>query len=213
MSTKPKGWIQRTALLAVLAVLLFPGCNKLEEDTTASSYLVVTSLTGNDLDGTAGSTVMYSDVITGAGSIYNDNAVAVLEAHSLDPFDVNLTTYKDIIVERVDVEFTRTDGLNTEGVDVPYAFSQEVNVLVQTEGSVSDLEFQVITHNAKLESPLVGLVNIGGEKILKLEAHCTFYGRTVSGYAIAPVTRTISVWCANFADSETGDEGGEGGEE
>ena len=201
MSTINKGWIIRAALPVVLLALLVAGCNKLEQDTTAASYLVVTSITGNDLEGVSGSTIIYSDVVT-SGSIFNDVAVAVLEAHVFDPFDVNLTSYKDIIVERVDIEFTRTDGLNTQGVDVPYAFSQEVNLLVTAEGVTSELAFTIITHNAKLESPLVGLANLGGEKILKLEAHCTFYGRTVSGHEIAPVTHTVSVWCANFADAE-----------
>lgn len=201
MRTINKGWITRAALPVMLLALLVSGCNKLERDTTAASYLVVSSITGNDLDGQEGSTVIYSDVVTN-DSVFNDVAVAVLEAHAFDPYDENITAYKDIIVERVDIEFTRTDGLNTEGVDVPYAFSQEVNILVTAEGASSDLSFTIITHNAKLESPLVGLINLGAEKILKLEAHCTFYGRTVSGHDIAPVTHTVSVWCANFADAE-----------
>jgi len=202
MSSKTKGWITRAALPLMLLALLVAGCNKLERDTTAASYLVVTSITGNDIEGNPGSTTIFSDVVTGAGGIFNDSCLAVMEAHAFDPFDANLTTYKDIIVERVDIEFTRTDGLNTQGVDVPYSFSQEVNVLVVSEGQSSDLAFVIITHNAKLEPPLVGLSNLGAEKILKLDAHCTFYGRTVSGHEIAPVTHTVSVWCANFADTE-----------
>lgn len=207
MSSKTKGWIIRAALPVIVLALAVTGCNKLEENTTAASYLLVTSITGTNLEGQAGSTTIFSDVIKN-GSVINDTAVAVLEGHVFDPFDQNVTTYKDIIVHRVDIEYTRTDGLNTEGVDVPYGFSQAVNVLVPVESGSTELSFVIISHNAKLESPLVGLTNIGGEKILKLEAHCTFYGRTVSGHEIAPVTHTVSVWCANFAD----DEGGEGGE-
>ena len=202
MSSKTKGWIIRAALPVIVLALTLTGCNKLEENTTAASYLLVTSITGTDLEGQEGSTTIFSDVISESGAVYNDNAVAVLEGRVFDPFDQNVTTYKDIIVHRVDIEYTRTDGLNTEGVDVPYGFSQAVNLLVPVESGSVELGFVIITHNAKLESPLVGLTNVGGEKILKLEAHCTFYGRTVSGHEIAPVTHTVSVWCANFADSE-----------
>jgi len=201
MSSKTKGWIIRAALPVIVLALAVTGCNKLEENTTAASYLLVTSITGTDLEGQDGSTTIFSDVISESGAVYNDTAVAVLEGHVFDPFDGNITTYKDIIVHRVDIEYTRTDDLNTEGVDVPYGFSQAVNVLVPVEGGSVELGFVIISHNAKLESPLVGLTNIGGEKSLKLEAHCTFYGRTVSGHEIAPVTHTVSVWCANFADN------------
>jgi len=202
MSTITKGWITRAALPLLLLALLVSGCNKLEEDTTAASYLVVTTITGNDVTGQAGSTTIFSDVISEGGTVINDTAVAILEGHVFDPFDENITAYKDIIVDRVDIEYTRSDGLNTEGVDVPYGFSQAVNVLVPVESGNTELAFVIVSHNAKLESPLVGLTNIGGEKILKLEAHCTFYGHTLSGHEIAPVTHTVSVWCANFGDDE-----------
>mgnify|MGYP001328572726 FL=1 len=113
MSSKTKGWIIRAALPVIVLALTLTGCNKLEENTTAASYLLVTSITGTDLEGQEGSTTIFSDVISESGAVYNDNAVAVLEGRVFDPFDQNVTTYKDIIVHRVDIEYTRTDGLNT----------------------------------------------------------------------------------------------------
>jgi hypothetical protein len=69
-------------------------------------------------------------------------------------------------------------------------------------GETVDLPFVLVQHVAKLESPLVELINISQEKILKMEAICTFYGKDVGGHRIAPVVGRVSVWFANFADED-----------
>jgi len=106
-------------------IFSFPGCNSLENSTTSASKLIVESITGKDLSGQEGSTTIFSDVITG-GSVFNDNAVAGLTVVSLDPFApaATVTYYQSILVDQIDVRYTRADGLNTPGVDVPYGFSQ-----------------------------------------------------------------------------------------
>jgi len=188
-------------LFVVCIIFSFPGCNKLENNTSSTSKLIVESITGKDLAGEEGSTTIFSDVIMGL-SIFNDNAVAELTTVLLDPFalDTTATYYQSILVDQVDVRYTRADGLNTPGVDVPYGFSQRVNMVVGIGDKVL-LPFVLIQHNAKLESPLVELVNIGQEKILKLEAEITFHGKDLGGHRVEPVKGYVSVWCSNFADS------------
>ncbi len=188
-------------VFAVYIIFSFPGCNKLENTTTSASKLIVESVTGKDLEGNDDSTTIFSDVIT-EGSVVNDNAVAGLTTVVLDPFASagTVTYYQSILVDQVDVRYTRTDGLNTPGVDVPYGFSQKVNMVVGVGEKVS-LSFVLIGHNAKLESPLVELINIGQEKILKLEAEITFHGKDLGGHRVEPVKAYVSVWCADFADS------------
>ena len=188
-------------LFAVCIIFSFPGCNNLENSTTSASKLIVESLTGKDLAGEEGSTTIFSDVIT-EGSVFNDNGVAALTAVLLDPFACTgtCTYYQSILVDQVDIVYSRADGLNTPGVDVPYGFSQKVNMLVGIGEKIS-LPFVLIQHNAKLESPLVELVNIGQEKILKLEAEVTFHGKDLGGHRVESAKGHVSVWCSNFADS------------
>ena len=107
-------------ILAIVVFLVFPSCNKLENETTSGSVLLINSITGNDLDGTAGSTTIFIDVVQvnddGSMTIYNDNGVADLTAVLLDPFIVqgDSTYYQNIVVDQIDIEYTRADGLSSE---------------------------------------------------------------------------------------------------
>lgn len=193
-------WILMTIFLSVI-LLNFPACNKLENLTNSGSTLIVILITGSDVEGNAGATTIFSDVITTSGSIYNDTATATLTAMLLDPEQATGTFYQDIIVDQVDVEYTRSDMPNADaGVDVPFGFSQKVYARVAIGESV-ELPFVLVQHVAKLESPLVDLVNVTQEKVIKAEAICTFYGKDVAGNRIAPVVARVSVWFGNFADS------------
>lgn len=187
-------------LIIVLAALV--GCNALEKETLSGTRLVIKSVTGKDVSGNDGSAIIFSDVQTGDGSIINDNAVIAATAKLLDPLNAAPTFYQDVIVDQVDVKFSRTDGRNVEGKDVPYGFSQPVSAFV---GVDKDASFGVvlISHNAKLESPLIELRDIVQEKVLALNATLTFHAKDMAGKRLEPVERTITVWCANFADAAT----------
>jgi hypothetical protein len=191
-------------LVLIITVLVLASCNASEDESTSASMLQIVSLTGKDLEGKDGSTTVFSDVITNGG-IFNDNGVAALRAVTINP---NLTTnqiteYMDVMVDQIDVEFQRTDGRNVEGVDVPYRFTQPMNMLVQIDEEV-DIPFVLIRHVAKLEPPLLALREVPSrEFVLHLVAIVTIHGKDLGGHRVAPVTGYISVWCANFADEET----------
>ncbi len=189
------------SLITSLTVIMSGGCNKIENLSNSGSILIVDLITGRGLDGQDGSTTVFSDVET-KGVIYNDNATATLRAELMNPGATAVTHYQDIIVDQIDISYTRSDRPNAvEGKDVPYGFSQRVNFLVEVASS-ADYGFVLIQHTAKIESPLVELIPGGAEKILKLEANMTIYGKDLSGKRVAPVNTSISVWCANFADEE-----------
>lgn len=194
-------WILMIIFLSVI-ILNFPACNTLENLTNSGSTLIITLITGTDAEGNEGVTTIFSDVITTSGSIFNDTATATLTAMLLDPERTTESYYQDIIVDQVDVEYTRSDMPQaTPGVDVPLGFSQGVYSRVVI-GETVELPFVLVQHVAKVESPLVELTNGSNqEKILKMEAKCTFYGKDVAGNRIAPVVGRISVWFGNFADS------------
>lgn len=200
--------MRRKSLLCMICVFVllvgFNSCNKLENMTNSSVKLILWSLSGLD-DSGEDTTMVLCDVLRN-GSVFNDNANASFTAALLDPTKINpedSTFYQDVIIDQIDIRYTRADGLNVEGVDVPYAFSQRTHLLVQTgETSLTNLSFIMVQHNAKVESPLVELVHYGQEHVLKLEAHITFYAKDIAGNRLEPVTGAISVWCSNFADPE-----------
>jgi len=198
--------IKSLLFITILSVLLLPSisCNELENLTNSGSKLVLWDITGEDSEGNA-TTIILSDVMLN-GSVFNDNATANFTAVLLDPTKTSgadSTFYQDIVIDQIDISYTRSDGLNIEGVDVPYSFSQQAHFQVECgELAPSALSFILIQHNAKIESPLVELVNLGQEHILKLEATITFHGKDVAGNRVEPATGHISVWCSNFADPE-----------
>ncbi len=193
-------------VISIVIFLLFPSCNKIENNSTSGSVLLINSITGNNLDGTSGSTTIFIDVVQvnedGTMTIYNDNGVAELTAVLLNPSEMHDTSYyQNIMVDQIDIEYTRADGLNNEGKDVIYSFSQKVTYMVPI-GEVVSLPFVLVQHVAKLESPLVELVNLGQEKVLKLEAKITIHGKDVGGHRVTPAVGAVSVWISNFGDAE-----------
>jgi hypothetical protein len=191
-------------MMLVSSVVYFTGCNKLENVTNSSSKLIVDLITGRDLLGNEESTTVFSDVITSSGSVFNDVGTATLSAVVLNPTQASGTFYQDIIVDQIDIEYSRTDrtdGSNIEGVDVPFSFSQKVNARILVGASI-ELGFVLVQHVAKRESPLVELILSGQEHVLKLEAKITFHGKDVAGNRVEPAVGYISVWCANFADED-----------
>lgn len=193
-------WTLMTIFLTVI-LLCSPACNKLENLTGSASKLIVILITGTDSQGNEDVTTIFSDVLTSSGSIFNDTGTATLTTVLMDPTQTTGSYYQDIIVDQVDVEYTRSDMPEAQqGVDIPFGFSQKVYARVAI-GETVELPFVLVQHNAKLESPLVELVNINQEKILKMEAKCTFYGKDVAGTRIAPVVGSVSIWFANFADT------------
>jgi len=194
-------------LVLIIAALALASCVAKEDDSTSASFLVINSLTGKDLSGGEGSTTVFSDVITN-GSIINDNGVAAVTTLTYNPnpdSDAHdITYYMNVIVDQIDVEFLRTDGRNVEGVDVPYRFTQPMNVLVPVDETVQ-IPFVLIRHVAKLEPPLLALREEPNQgKVLQLVAKITVYGKDLAGHRVAPVSGYLSVWCANFADSDAG---------
>jgi hypothetical protein len=191
-------------LVLIIAALALVSCVAKENDSTSGSFLAIASLTGNDLEGTAGSTTVFSDVSID-NSIVNDNGVASISTLTYSPIENPLTNpitfYMNVIVDQIDVEFMRTDGQNVEGVDVPFRFTQQLNMLIPVDEMI-DIPFVLISHVAKLEAPLLALREVPSrEFILKLVAKVTVHGKDLGGHRVAPVSGLMTVWCANFADA------------
>lgn len=105
----------------------------------------------------------------------------------------------EVTVTRYRVTFTRTDGRNTPGVDVPYGFDGAFTVTIPASGGSASAGFDLVRHQAKSEPPLRNLVGGGSARFISTIAEVTFYGRDQAGNEVI-ASGTISVNFGDWAD-------------
>ena len=136
-------------------------------------------------------------VTTKVPAIFNDSATATIRSVEKNP-DGTVTVIAAITLTRYHVEFRRTDGRNTPGVDVPYGFDGGLGVTIGPGNQVL-VPFEIVRHQAKLEPPLKNLAQGGGLGFISTIAEVTFYGRDQNGNEVT-VTGRIDVQFGDFAD-------------
>jgi hypothetical protein len=198
-------------LSAAALVVSATSCGDVVRSTRSPVILVVNSLTatrGATSVGTPTSTLS-SDVVTLVTSggtcstanpcttIFDDTGTLTL---SLAPKDINnpagLTSNNQVTINRIHVSYRRTDGRNTEGVDVPYSFDTAATVTVPTTGSAA-ASFVIVRIQAKQEAPLVQLVTNG--QLISAIADVTAFGADIVGNAVS-ATGSIGITFGNFGD-------------
>ena len=108
------------------------------------------------------------------------------------------TEINGITLTRYHVEFRRTDGRATPGVDVPFGFDGGLGITVNP-GSSIDVAFEIVRHQAKLEPPLKNLAGQGGLGFISTIAEITFYGHDQNSNEVS-VTGRMDVRFGDFAD-------------
>ncbi len=196
----------RKATMQLAAVIVLAAaaasCGTTAREGTASSFLIIKALdaaSGAD-PGTFGGT-LNSDVVTirnNAPTIFNDLGRVQFGLGLKDPGPPASPAAPSqanwITVERYHVRFIRSDGRNTEGVDVPYAFDSAITATVSADTTIG---FTLIRQSAKQEAPLAALA--GNGLILSTIAEITFYGHDQTGRAVSAVGN-IGISFANFGD-------------
>ena len=104
--------------------------------------------------------------------------------------------YNEVTITRYHVEYTRADGRNTPGADVPYSFDGAATGTIPAGGSLT-LGFDLVRNVAKQESPLAQLRT--SPNIITSIALVTFYGRDRVGNNVS-VTGQIQIDFGNFGD-------------
>jgi hypothetical protein len=177
-----------------------------------SSFLVIDTLLGIRGAATLGpaSTTLTSDVITNVISpapctsatpcptVFGDPGQVVMRVVMKDVASANPTTpsaINDITITRYRVEYTRADGHNTPGVDVPYPFDGTVTVTVTP--APTTFGFSLVRVQAKEEVPLL-LLKFSGA-IVSQFAKVTFYGTDQAGNEVS-ITGSIDINFGNFGD-------------
>jgi len=207
-----KSVVKTVALLGVAASAA--SCGDVVRDGKSPSFLVIDSLQGSRGGATTSTfgVPLLSDVLTSktspapcsvpapCTSVFNDNGQVVLR---IVPKDIGSpgaaaapSTNNEVTITRYHVNYRRTDGRNTPGVDVPYPWDGATTGTVQVGGSLT-LGFLLVRHDAKLEAPLADLAN--NITIIDTIAEITFYGQDRVGNAIT-ATGTIQIEFANFGD-------------
>jgi len=197
-----------TSILKILVVLplilTFFSCNPIENETTSASRLIVENLMGTSMEGEDAnylqSDVLYQDpadpTIT---TIYADPANVTFRAQLLDPDSVTGPSYlNDVTITRYVVTYTRSDGKNTEGVDVPYSFEGSLSVQVGIDSTAS-VAFIIVREVAKNERPLVDLVYGTEEGVIQTTARVDFFGHDQANRKVQ-ATGYLTVFFANYAN-------------
>ena len=197
--------IRRFATVSLAAVAAGAvGCSSTVREGRSPAYLIIQSFEaapGNEPDDL--SNELSSDVVT-QGGIFEDLGVVTFVSGLKDigaPGTTPTPTSNNFItVNRYHVTFRRSDGRNTPGVDVPYAFDGAGTVTVADKASA--LTFVLVRPQAKNEPPLRNLRGGGASQAVSTIADVTFYGTDQVGNEVA-VTGSISVNFADWADPES----------
>src|SRR5688500_1426327 len=201
--------IIRGTLLLALGASLTGSASCTMREGTGNSYLIIDRLQGVDGQAGEGSSTLRSDVValverTIGGqqveveTVFEDSGIATLRILPKDSASF-VSPSNFVTINRYRVVYTRSDGRNTPGVDVPFPFDGTTTVTI-AEGS-TDVPFTLVRLQAKLESPLLGLRNLSGAGTISTMAQVTFFGQDQTGRAVS-VTGTITVSFADWADKE-----------
>lgn len=200
--------------IAVLATALMAGCGEVARNGRAPVMAVITNLqAANGAEPDEMGNVLHSDVQTivrrtvdgnqvDVATIFDDPAEVTMRLQLRDPGVPGIPTtpssLNDVTFTRYRVVYTRADGRNTPGVDVPYPFDSAATFTVPADGT-GGAGFIIVRHVAKEEAPLRALIN--SEVFITAIAEVTFYGRDQAGNDVI-ATGTIGVFFGNFGDPE-----------
>ena len=211
-------WIRRTGIAALLSAITVSsiGCGEVARSGRAPAFLIIEALeadSGAD-DEDNFSSVLMSDVETivevqqGGQTFYvptrfNDvgrvRVRMALKNPGVPTAPLGPSTLNEITINRYRVEFRRTDGRNTQGVDVPHAFEGGMTITLCSCGSATEGIFDMVRHVAKSEPPLRNLVGGGAGHYINTVAEVTFFGRDQAGNEVT-ASGLVTVNFADFGD-------------
>lgn len=209
----------RRAVAVAAITLIGPattGCGDVARTGKSPAILIIERLEGaSGAEPDEFGTVLQSDVETVVESTVGGQTVRVPTAFN----DVGQVTFRltlknpgssgaplsptalnEITVNRYRVVYRRSDGRNTQGVDVPYSFDGAFTVTVPANGSAS-ASFDLVRHQAKREPPLSNMAGGGAARLLSTIAEVSFFGRDQAGNEVVAVGN-IGVNFADFGDPQ-----------
>jgi hypothetical protein len=202
----------KSVVLLTLAALASSSCGEFTREGRSPAIVVVRSLLvarGDTPDELVGN--LLSDVIvlrtspspcsdiTPCRTIFNDVGEVQMSLILKDPaIAASPSELNQVTINRYRVEYRRTDGRNTPGVDVPFPFDSAITFTVLNDG-VASMDFEIVRHAAKEEAPLKAL-GVNGN-IISTIARVTFFGRDQAGNEVS-VWGDVGVDFGDFADPD-----------
>ncbi|MEO7191440.1 MAG: hypothetical protein ABI051_10330 [Vicinamibacterales bacterium] len=209
---------QNVAIAGALAgtvglALSAAGCTQAQTNGKSPAYLIVDSIQaasgatpdrfGNTLASDVLTVVKVPGSAIGVPTTYSDLGKVDFRLGLKDPGSSTTpntpSTSNFITVNRYHVQFLRSDGRMTPGVDVPYPFDGAMTVTVKDSGGSGT--FPVVRVQAKEEAPLRLLANGGGAVAISTIADITFYGSDQAGREVS-VNGRVSVDFSDWGDPQ-----------
>lgn len=201
------------ALLLTATAVVTSACGEVARTGRSPAYLQIVNLeAASGAEPDKFGNLLFSDVVTvvkdadqnKVATIYADNGRAEFKVGLKDPGPTGAPTTPSslnaVTLSQYRVVFKRSDGRNTQGVDVPYAFDGGMTITVPASGSVQGV-FALVRHQAKEEAPLRALAASNQANLISTVAEITFYGKDQTGNDVQ-VTGMISVNFGNFGDPQ-----------
>jgi hypothetical protein len=197
-------WGSKFLALALITSTVFTtSCGDTVRQGTGNSFLILNGIeAASGAEPTDLSGFLMSDVVTvvdDVPTIFNDVGRARFALGLKDPGTTSSpnapSQFDFITLNRYRVRFSRTDGRNTPGVDVPYGFDGAISITISAGETTAG--FELVRHTMKQEAPLQALAFSG--VIISTIAEITFYGQDQAGHEVS-VTGRITVDFGNFGD-------------
>jgi hypothetical protein len=200
--------VSNLVLVGALAAIS-ASCGDVVRQGRSPSMLVIDLLTGSPGGGRGANTpsgTLYSDVqvlLTSPApcsptnrcpTVFSDSGQVTLSLAMKDQA-IAPTSNNQVTITRYHIDYTRADGRNRPGVDVPYPFDGVITGTVA--GAATTLSFEMVRHVAKGESPLVQLIQ--NPQIISSIARVTFYGRDAVGNDVS-VSGSLLIEFGDFGD-------------
>ena len=192
-------------LPAIVGLAVAVACAGTGPASSRSSVALVVERIGAAADGAAAHstrTFIRSDVVTD-GTVTPDAAQVTLRLAPKDPGGASGPAAPSgtqfATVDRYRVRYVRSDGRHTPGVDVPHAWDGALGVTASVAAEI--VEIVLVRASAKLDPPLITLRQGGGDVVINVTAHVTFYGRDHGG-ARVQADSAIEVEFADWSDTE-----------
>jgi hypothetical protein len=191
-------------VLVALGGLAMISCNlnpNYANNGDAPNLLLITAINGgNQLD---------SDVRDGEGAtpslsfICPDVVPVRVENHAKNPRVGTLDFRGDLVIDRYEVQYSRSDGRGAQGVDVPYTISGNIAAEVIAEQATT-VNIEVVRRQAKTEPPLISLIGGDGPSngVITMFAKITLHARTTIGQAVT-ASGVLQIDFADFGDKLT----------
>jgi len=200
-----RGLIKLALMAPVVALAM--GCSVVGniDETANAVVLVINSITPTSDP--------FGDVLSTSGTIPDDGISVIFSAHLKSPIAAspNITTpeLQDIVLERYEVTFQRTDG----GTQVPPGFTRAMTARVRLtalgSGTLNSttVALVILPSTTKAQPPISFLISPGTEPgtnyaNIQVRATITFFGKTLSGDAVT-VTGQLGINLANFGDDNS----------